>query len=86
MLAQAKAVPVPWGVKLGRKPKLTPHQIKEVWRRKANGEAVREIARSYNVHNSTISRLTAHGSRHQPFSVGTHVDHWNGRMALKPCD
>jgi hypothetical protein len=27
-------------------------------RRKENGEAVREIARSYNVHNSTISRLT----------------------------
>jgi DNA invertase Pin-like site-specific DNA recombinase len=45
------------GVKMGRKPKLTPHQIKEVLRRKENGEAVREIARSYNVHNSTISRL-----------------------------
>ena len=45
------------GVKLGRKPKLTPHQIKEVLRRKESGEAVREIARSYNVHNSTISRL-----------------------------
>ncbi len=47
------------GVKLGRKPKLTPHQIKEVLRRKENGEAVREIARSYNVHNSTISRIVA---------------------------
>ena len=45
------------GVKLGRKPKLTPHQIKEVLRRKENGEAMREIARSYNVHNSTISRV-----------------------------
>ena len=45
------------GVKLGRKPKLTPHQVKEVLRRKESGEAVREIARSYNVHNSTISRL-----------------------------
>ena len=30
---------------------------REILRRKANGEAVREIARSYNVHNSTISRL-----------------------------
>jgi IS30 family transposase len=44
-------------VKLGRKPKLTPHQIKEILRRKENGETIREIARSYNVHNSTISRL-----------------------------
>jgi DNA invertase Pin-like site-specific DNA recombinase len=48
------------GVKMGRKPKLTPHQRQEALRRKDNGEAVREIARSYNVHNSTISRL--HGA------------------------
>jgi DNA invertase Pin-like site-specific DNA recombinase len=45
------------GVKMGRKPKLTPHQRGEALRRKREGEAVREIARSYNVHNSTISRL-----------------------------
>jgi DNA invertase Pin-like site-specific DNA recombinase len=44
------------GVKMGRKPKLTPHQKQEALRRKENGEAVREIARSYNVLNSTISR------------------------------
>jgi DNA invertase Pin-like site-specific DNA recombinase len=47
------------GVKMGRKPKLTLHQKQEALRRKENGEAVREIARSYNVHNSTISRLQA---------------------------
>ena len=47
------------GVKMGRKPKLTPHQKKEALHRRENGEAVREIARTYNVHNSTISRLTA---------------------------
>ncbi len=47
------------GVKLGRKPKLTPHQRREALQRKERGEPVREIARSYNVHNSTISRLTA---------------------------
>ena len=47
------------GVKLGRPHKLTPDQRQEILRRKENGEAVREIARSYNVHNSTISRLTA---------------------------
>src|SRR5271155_526005 len=47
------------GVKMGRKPKLTPHQQREAMKRRENGEAVREIARSYNVHNSTISRLAA---------------------------
>ena len=47
------------GVKMGRPFKLTPHQRQEILRRKENGEAVREIARGYNVHNSTISRLAA---------------------------
>jgi DNA invertase Pin-like site-specific DNA recombinase len=47
------------GVKLGRPHKLTPHQRQEILHRKENGEAHREIARSYNVHNSTISRLAA---------------------------
>jgi IS30 family transposase len=42
---------------MGRPHKLTPHQRQEILCRKENGEAVREIARSYNVHNSTISRL-----------------------------
>jgi DNA invertase Pin-like site-specific DNA recombinase len=45
------------GVKMGRKPKLTPHQRNEAQKRRDNGEPIREIARSYNVHNSTISRL-----------------------------
>jgi DNA invertase Pin-like site-specific DNA recombinase len=48
------------GVKLGRKPKLTEHQKREAIRRRdQDGEPVREIARSYNVSHSTISRLTA---------------------------
>ena len=47
------------GVKMGRPHKLTPHQRQAIIRRKENGEAVREIARSFNVHNSTISRLMA---------------------------
>jgi len=47
------------GVKLGRKPKLTDHQKREAIRRRdQNREPVREIARSYNVSHSTISRLT----------------------------
>ena len=45
-------------MKLGRKPKLTPHQQREAIKRRETGvETIREIARSYNVHNSTISRL-----------------------------
>lgn len=55
---EGRARAVARGVKLGRKPKLTPHQTNEILRRKDNGEAAREIAGSYNVHNSTISRLT----------------------------
>jgi DNA invertase Pin-like site-specific DNA recombinase len=47
------------GVKMGRKPKLTQHQQREAARRRVAGEPVREIARSYNVSHSTISRLTA---------------------------
>jgi DNA invertase Pin-like site-specific DNA recombinase len=53
--ARAKAA----GKSLGRKPKLTPHQKQEAIRRRDQGEAVREIARTYNVSPSTISRLTA---------------------------
>src|SRR5271170_1786641 len=45
------------GVKLGRTPKLTPHQQREAIRRRDNGETVRDIGRSYNVSHSTISRL-----------------------------
>jgi DNA invertase Pin-like site-specific DNA recombinase len=48
------------GVKMGRKPKLTEHQKQEAIRRRdRDGEPVREIARSYNVSHSTISRLTS---------------------------
>jgi DNA invertase Pin-like site-specific DNA recombinase len=46
------------GVKMGRKPKLTDHQKREALQRREAGEPTREIARSYNVSHSTISRLT----------------------------
>ena len=46
------------GVRMGRKPKLTVHQRREALERKAAGEPVTEIARSYNVSHSTISRLS----------------------------
>ena len=46
------------GVKLGPRYKLTPHQQREAIKRRESGEALTEIARSYNVSHSTISRLT----------------------------
>ena len=45
------------GVRFGRKPKLSLHQIKEALARKQTGEALADIGRSYNVSHSTISRL-----------------------------
>jgi DNA invertase Pin-like site-specific DNA recombinase len=46
------------GVRFGRKPILIPHQQKEARKRLDAGEAQRSVARSYNVSQSTISRLT----------------------------
>jgi DNA invertase Pin-like site-specific DNA recombinase len=46
------------GVKFGRKPKLTHHQRQEAMARREAGETLVDIARSYNVHHSMISRLT----------------------------
>jgi DNA invertase Pin-like site-specific DNA recombinase len=45
------------GVRLGRRPKLTAHQRREAVARREAGEPVVEIARSYAVAHSTISRL-----------------------------
>jgi len=47
------------GTRFGRKPKLTKHQAREALKRVAAGEPLREIALSYNVDHSTISRLKA---------------------------
>jgi DNA invertase Pin-like site-specific DNA recombinase len=46
------------GVRFGRPPKLTPHQRVEALRRRADGEPLADIARSYAVDRSMISRLT----------------------------
>jgi DNA invertase Pin-like site-specific DNA recombinase len=53
--ARAKAC----GVQMGRPPKMIPHQIKEALNRRNAGEPMRDIARSYNISQSRISRLTA---------------------------
>jgi DNA invertase Pin-like site-specific DNA recombinase len=46
------------GVVFGRKPILTPHQQKEARARVDAGEPQRSVARSYNVSQATISRLS----------------------------
>jgi DNA invertase Pin-like site-specific DNA recombinase len=46
------------GVKMGRPPKLTPHQQQEAIKRRDQGEeTLADIGRSYNVSAATISRL-----------------------------
>jgi DNA invertase Pin-like site-specific DNA recombinase len=47
------------GVKMGRKPILTPYQTKEARHRIAKGEKSREVAKAFNVSVSTISRLAS---------------------------
>ena len=46
------------GVKFGRKPTLTAHQQVEALARRAAGETCVDIARTFNVSHSTISRLS----------------------------
>jgi DNA invertase Pin-like site-specific DNA recombinase len=45
------------GVKFGRHPALTPYQRAEALRRRAAGETLVEIAKSFNVSHMTIARL-----------------------------
>src|SRR5262249_13091084 len=45
------------GIRFGRKPKLTAHQRAEAIRRREAGEALVDIARTFNVSHSMISRL-----------------------------
>lgn len=52
MAAKAK------GVKFGRKPKLTEHQIVTALKRLADGDSARTIAKDMGVSHSTIVRLS----------------------------
>jgi hypothetical protein len=45
------------GVKFGRKPKLSDYQRAEALKRRANGETLAAIAKTYGVAVSMISRL-----------------------------
>ena len=47
------------GVKFAQKPILILHQQREARERVASGEPQRRVARSYNVSQATISRLSA---------------------------
>src|SRR5262249_17165742 len=47
------------GAKFGRPSALTPHQRREALLRLGNGEAQADVARSFNVSQATISRLSA---------------------------
>ena len=46
------------GLHMGRPSKLTPHQQREALERRANGETLVDIARTFNVSHATISRLS----------------------------
>jgi DNA invertase Pin-like site-specific DNA recombinase len=57
---EGRARAVARGQRMGRPPKLTPHQKREaIKRRDAGDETLADIGRSYNVSAATISRLTA---------------------------
>src|SRR6266852_6377750 len=56
---EGRARAVARGQRMGRPPKLTPHQKREAIKRRDQGdESLAEIGRSYNVSAATISRLT----------------------------
>ena len=51
------------GVRFGRRPKLTRFQAQEALARRESGEALRDIARLFNVSHSTVGRLRREDSR-----------------------
>ena len=55
--ADGRARAIARGVQFGRKPKLSQFQVTEALARRANGEPLADIGRSYGVSHSTISRL-----------------------------
>jgi DNA invertase Pin-like site-specific DNA recombinase len=58
------------GVRFGRKLKLTKHQREEALARREAGEALTEIARTYAVSHSTISRLGQRATSEIASSIG----------------
>src|ERR687887_1989826 len=58
------------GVKFGRPRKMTPHQRQEALQRLAAGETMTDVARTYNVDATTISRLAASRPFERAVGVG----------------
>jgi DNA invertase Pin-like site-specific DNA recombinase len=50
------------GVRFGRPKVLTAYQLLEALRRRAAGETLTEIARSFNVSHMTVARATSNGA------------------------
>jgi DNA invertase Pin-like site-specific DNA recombinase len=50
------------GARFGRKPKLNSHQQDEARRRLLAGESARAVARTFDVHHATVSRLRVGGA------------------------
>jgi hypothetical protein len=64
---EGRARAVARGQKIGRPPKLTPHQRREaIKRRDRGGESLADICRSYKVSGATISRLSPQPPNHRP--------------------
>ena len=82
---EGRARAVARGQKMGRPPKLTPHQRREaIKRRDRGGESLADIGRSYNVSGATISRLDAivnHSWAAQAGGAGTRPDGRSARNA-----
>jgi len=57
-IAEGRSLAQKRGQHMGRPPKLTPAQKAEARQRRAQGATLAELARSYDVGKSTISRLT----------------------------
>jgi DNA invertase Pin-like site-specific DNA recombinase len=57
-IGEGRARAVARGQRMGRPPKLTPHEPREVIKRRGQDERLAEVGRSYNVSPATISRLT----------------------------
>jgi DNA invertase Pin-like site-specific DNA recombinase len=60
--ARGRADATATGIVFGRKPKLTQHRKREARARIEAGETQRNVARSYNVSQSTIARLQIIGA------------------------
>ncbi len=68
-------------MKLGRKPKFTPHKQRDVVRRRDSGEeTLAEIGRSYNVSSWTIARLTGRWLRVSGTAEMPHIDQCVGHQ------